>query len=102
MDIVKSINNVPIRLTDERWIHIVENHDDLAGYYDDILSIVESPDYVIKGYEGACIALKQANDSKYLAVVYREISNSDGFIITAYFTTKIKLKSEVILWQRQK
>ena len=53
MDIVKSINNVPIRLTDDRWIHIVENHDDLAGYYDEILSIVEIPDYVIKGYEGA-------------------------------------------------
>ena len=31
MEIVKSVNNVPIRLTDERWIHIVENHDDLAG-----------------------------------------------------------------------
>ena len=53
MDIVKSINNVPIRLTDDSWIHIVENHDDLAGYYDEILSIVESPDCVIKGYEGA-------------------------------------------------
>ena len=24
MEIVKSVNNVPIRLTDERWIHIVE------------------------------------------------------------------------------
>jgi len=31
MDIVKSRNNVPIRLMEERWLHIVENHDDLAG-----------------------------------------------------------------------
>ena len=38
MDIVKSKNNVPIRLTEERWIHIVENHDDLAGYYEDVLA----------------------------------------------------------------
>ncbi len=91
MDVVKSVNNVPIRLTDERWIHIVENHDDLAGYYDEILGIVESPDCVIKGYEVACIALKQVNAAKYLAVVYKEISNNDGFII-----------SEVILWQQQK
>ena len=35
-DITYSVNNVPIRLTDERWIHIVENHDDMAGYYFDV------------------------------------------------------------------
>jgi len=34
MDTVKSKNNIPIRLTEERWFHIIENHDDLAGYYD--------------------------------------------------------------------
>jgi hypothetical protein len=38
MEIVKSKNGVPIRLTEERWLHIVENHGDLAGYYDDILN----------------------------------------------------------------
>jgi hypothetical protein len=31
MDIAISKAGVPIRLTDERWHHIVENHDDLAG-----------------------------------------------------------------------
>lgn len=56
MQITKSINNVSIRLTDERWIHIVENHDDLAGYYDEVLSVIEDPDYVIKGYGDALIA----------------------------------------------
>ena len=33
MDQAVSRNGVPIRLTEERWFHIVENHDDLAGYY---------------------------------------------------------------------
>lgn len=101
MDTVKSVNNVPIRLTEERWIHIVENHDDMAGYYDDVLNIVECPNFVIKGYEGALIALKQL-ETKFLAVAYKETSSEDGFIITAYFTSKIKLESEVIVWQRQK
>lgn len=32
MDIAYSVDDVPIRLTAERWFHIVENHDDLAGY----------------------------------------------------------------------
>lgn len=51
MDIVISTNNVPIRLTDERWIHITESHDDLAGQYDDVLGAIEDPDYIIKGYK---------------------------------------------------
>jgi len=33
MEIVRSVYNVPIRMSDERWVHIIENHDDLAGYY---------------------------------------------------------------------
>lgn len=102
MEIVKSINNIPIRLTDERWVHIVENHDDLAGYYDDVLMAVESPDYVIKGYRDALIGLKQKEEGKHLAVVYKELNKNDGFIVTAYVTSKIKLEREVILWQRQK
>lgn len=39
-DVALSVDGVPIRLTDERWVHIVENHDDLAGYYDDVLEAV--------------------------------------------------------------
>ena len=102
MEIGKSINNIPIRLTDERWIHIVENHDDMAGYYDEIPGVIENPDYVIKGYKKALIALKQKEESKFLAVVYKEINRNDGFVITAYLTSKIKLEREVILWQPQK
>lgn len=101
MDIAESTNKVPIRLTDERWVHIVENHDDMAGYYDEVLGIVENPDYVIKGYGGALIALKQTEGDKFLAIVYKEVNPTDGFIITAYFTSKLKLAKEVILWQRQ-
>ena len=40
--------------------------------------------------------------NKFLAVVYKEISERDGFIITAYFTSKIELEREVIVWQPQK
>ncbi|MEM3101681.1 MAG: hypothetical protein QXT99_10075 [Candidatus Nitrosotenuis sp.] len=48
IEIVKSVNGVPIRLTEERWVHIIGNHDDMAGYYDEVINIVENPDYVIK------------------------------------------------------
>jgi len=101
MEIVKSRNGVPVRLTEERWIHIVENHDDLAGYYDEVLICVEDPDFIIKDYGNALIALMKKDEKKFLAVVYKELSESDGFIITAFFTSKIKLEKEEIIWQRQ-
>jgi len=46
VDIAISRNGIPIRLTEERWFHIVENHDDLAGHYDDALDTVENPDFI--------------------------------------------------------
>ena len=101
MDIVTSKNGVPIRLTEERWFHITENHDDLAGHYDDVLYAIEDPDYIIEGYKGALIALKKFTKTRFLAVVYREISKQDGFVITAYFTIKLDLRKEVVLWQKK-
>lgn len=100
MDVANSINNIPIRLTDERWRHIVENHEDMAGYYDAVLQTVEDADYIIKGYGEALIALHEVKRKKFLAVVYKEFDN-DGFIITAYFTSKLKLEREEILWKKK-
>ncbi|MBI5193681.1 MAG: hypothetical protein HZA08_09610 [Nitrospirae bacterium] len=33
MDIVQSKNSVPIRLNENRWLHITEEHSEMAGYY---------------------------------------------------------------------
>ncbi len=91
----------PIRLTEERWFHIIENHDDLAGHYDDVLYAIEDPDYIIEGYKNALIALKQFTKIKFLAAVYKEVTGEDGFVVTAYFTSKLNLEREVILWQKK-
>jgi hypothetical protein len=48
MDVAFSKNGVPIRLTDERWFHIVENHDDVAGYYDEVLETIEDPEIILQ------------------------------------------------------
>jgi hypothetical protein len=98
MDCPTSNNGVSIRLTEERWFHIVENHDDLAGLYDDVLATVEDPDLILSGYRGALIAVKEIGRRKYLAVIYKELNRSDGFIITAYSTSRIDKGS--ILWQK--
>jgi hypothetical protein len=98
MDIAYSVNGVPIRLTDERWGHIVNNHDDLAGYDEDCLRVIESPDLVLAGTRGSLKAVKGYGKSKYLVFVYREVSDEGGFVITAYFVRRINRKQ--VVWPR--
>jgi hypothetical protein len=98
VDIVYSVNGVPIRMTSERWFHIVENHDYLAGRYEDILDVVVDPDMVLQGYGGALIAVRGVARSRYLAVMYKEVSANDGFVISAYITEKVNRKA--IVWKK--
>ena len=98
MDIAHSVNGVPIRMTSERWFHIVENHDYLAGRYEDILDTVADPDMVLQGYGGALIAVRGLSRGRFLTVMYKEISLSDGFVISAYITEKVNRK--VIVWKK--
>jgi hypothetical protein len=98
MDIAYSVDGVPVRLTAERWLHIVENHDDLAGYYEDILATIEDPDVVLSGQRNSRIAVKSYGRKRYLAVIYRQTSKTDGFVITAFFTDRIDRKKA--LWKK--
>jgi len=98
MDVAYSINRVPIRLTEERWSHIVDAHDDMIEYYDDCLRAIEQPDFVLHGMRATLSAVKSYGRSRYLMVTYREISKDDGFIITAYFVRRINRRN--IIWQR--
>ncbi len=40
---VYSKNGVPIRLTDERWAHITEEHSELASLRSEIMETVANP-----------------------------------------------------------
>lgn len=51
MDLVKSKNNVSIRLTEERWFHITEELSEMAGYYFEVLETVEEPEVIFEGKE---------------------------------------------------
>lgn len=101
MEVAHSKNRVPIRLTPERWLHIVENHDDLAGYHDAVLETVENPDAVVRGKAGELLALKAMED-RTLVVAYRETSRKDGFVITAFFTTQIeRIQKRGVVWPKR-
>jgi hypothetical protein len=84
---VISKNGIPIRLTDERWVHIVEEHAELAGMQPDVLETVERPERILLGGDDEALAIQQIEAGKFLVVVYRELER-DGFIITAFLTRR--------------
>jgi hypothetical protein len=95
-------SGVPIRLSDERWVHIVEHHDDLAGHYSDVLEAVGFPDAVFEGDGGEFLAVSRRSGSNYLVVVYRELSPEDGFVITSFFTSRIRqIERRRLVWKKQ-
>jgi hypothetical protein len=91
-----------IRLTDERWGHITEEHAELAGYRLELMGTVAEPDRIVSGSVGELLALKKQIDGKTLVVVYRESAN-DGFVITAFLTRReTSLRRRKQLWPRTK
>lgn len=99
MDVAFSVNHVPIRLTDERWSHIVDNKPYMSSYYEKVLGAVENPRWILRGYAGALVAVLPLARSNYLHVVYREISQDDGFIMTAFIARKVNRR--MIVWPRR-
>ena len=103
MDIAISKNNIPIRLTSERWQHITIGHPEIADYYYEILETIENPDIIYEGNNIAKIATKKFEEilPKFIVTVYKEIYEQDGFIITAYFSTKEQeFEKKKILWKQ--
>lgn len=101
MEIVQSKSGIPIRLTEERWIHITEEHSEMAGYYFEVLETISEPEAVYEGKAGDLLAVKEVETGKYMVVVYKEISKEDGFVITAFLTRRIKqIERREKIWPR--
>ena len=98
ISIVTSKGGVPIRLTDERWAHITEEHCELAGLRLEVLETVGNPDRILGGAAGELFAMRELEPGKFLLVVYRETGH-DGFIITAFLTRRERsLERRTQLW----
>ncbi len=98
---IVSINSIPVRLTDERWEHIVLLHPNLSQKQGRILATVQNPDSVLKGSAGELLALSKVSKRRYIVVIYKETQN-DGFIITAYETTDTKwLFKKKSIWNKR-
>ena len=84
---VNSVNGMLIRLTAERWAHILGEHPELTELKPDMLESVSNPDRVVAGNADEILAIKKHEPEKWLVVVYKEL-HDDGFIITAFSTSK--------------
>lgn len=85
---VVSKAGVPIRLPDERWLHITEEHCELAGLRLDVLETVAEPERILRGGAGELLAVREIEPGKHLVVAYRE-HREDGFVITAFLTSRV-------------
>ena len=103
MQVVKSVAGIPIRLTQERTEHIERRHPEMSGQGEKILETVSSADYVQEGDSGTLIAVRHYPQTplteKYCCVVYRELKEEDGFILTAYFTNH-PAEWRNVVWKR--
>jgi len=85
----QSKNGVPIRLTDERWAHILEEQGELSDMRDVVLETIEEPDRILAGGQGELLAVREIEPEKWFVSVYRELEN-DGFVITAFMTRRVR------------
>jgi hypothetical protein len=93
----ESINGVTIRLTDERWEHILEVRPFMSGYEEDVLETVENPELILRAAGGVLVAVASFGRRGFLHVLYREVHRTDGFIITAYF--KDSYNRRQVIWR---
>ena len=103
MLIVHSPNGVPVRLTEERWQHIVRRHPEMDNQRQRVLETLAEPDVIQQGDFGEVLAVRFYPETpltrKFLVVVYREVSHEDGFILTAYLTSRPSARG-VTIWKQ--
>jgi hypothetical protein len=92
MLIVRSRNSIPVRLTEERWLHIISRHPEMRDQRDRVLEILVAPEMIQEGDFGELLAVRFYPEtpltSKFLVVAYREVSAEDGFILTSYLSSR--------------
>lgn len=103
MIIAYSHNKVPVRLTTERWKHIIYRHPEMVDEKEKIVETLGNPNLIQEGDFETLLAIrfyeKTPMTSKYLVVVYKELDKNDGFVLTAYFTNKESERRDII-WMR--
>ncbi|NJM53427.1 MAG: hypothetical protein HC846_08555 [Blastocatellia bacterium] len=70
----------------------------MSGYLEVVLGAIHYPEFVCRGYKNSKIAVINLGRKKWLHVIYKEISKSDGFVITVYIDEDYN--EDTVLWSR--
>ncbi|MBI2167889.1 MAG: hypothetical protein HYU28_00075 [Actinobacteria bacterium] len=83
---VTSSDGVEIGLSEERWMHILAGHPELANFLDAVLETVRAPALRVPGRnEGEeWFYLDGVGPSRWLKVVVRYEAGRGGWIVTAF------------------
>jgi len=78
MIIAYSKNLVPIRLTEERWSHIIRRHPEIKNQKTKVIETISNPDMICLGDFGELLAVRFYQETpltqKYFIIAYKEIS----------------------------
>ncbi|MBI3813824.1 MAG: hypothetical protein HY279_05070 [Nitrospinae bacterium] len=91
-----------VELTDERWLHIMKEHPEVARHKEKIQEVLANPDYAKKSSRDAEVLLyyrfyDDISNGKYMLVVAKKGFRS--FILTCYITDTIK--KGVTSWEKK-
>jgi len=87
--VFSGFSGIPIRLTDERWEHITEEHPEFLDKESEVLRTIEKPEKIYEGNNGELLAVRETEPKKFIVVVYKE-TPPEGYIITAFYTRRIR------------
>ncbi len=102
VEILTDYRGRAVRLTDERWVHILE-HPEMVGQRKKLIETLTAPDVVIATTKDETVHTYHKRYArtpvtrKYLLVAVK-ILDDDAFILTAFFTSRQK-RGDVI-WQK--
>jgi len=64
-----------------------------------VLTTVSDADRVLEGWKDELLAVRRLDAATALVVVYKEVSDADGFVITAFRTSQLtRLDRRVQVW----
>lgn len=104
MEILTDYLKRSIRFTEERKRHILENHPELKNHMEKISEVILDPEMVVTSKVDHNIELFYRNykstnvGNKYLCVVVK-VLEKDFFIVTVYFTDKVK--EGKLIWEKK-
>jgi len=101
----KDLFGNPIRLSEERYSHLLDAHPEMKGQLNRMRLTLLTPEWIIRSNSDSDVVLYYKNfvktkvGNKYLCIVVKILQN-DYYVLTAYFTDTIK-RGEII-WHRKR